>query len=362
MEEEGINIVMWLENLTMLLFECRLKVKIIGQIAEGGFSIVYEAREYGGGKGKAKKKKKRYALKRMVCADEEVLKKCRDEAQVHESLRHPNLLPLLGIKFERQDKLTLCYMLFPFLSSSLRDEINQRGLLLENAPPQDVKPFHERELLEIFSGCVDGVAHMHERGLAHRDIKVENVMFDSSGKPVLIDYGSVGPVHIALRTRTDVLSLVDGASLNSTVSYRAPELFEGGTRYGQDEPDVDGRIDVWSLGCLLFAMMYGCSPFECEFRPNGIKVVECSHLRILGTLPRPPRGSHLDGRYNKDILDFVEWMLTQDRMKRPNIQDVSLKLDALLKTVGGTWCWRKQNLHRIASADSQEMDAFVEFV
>ena len=73
------------------------------------------------------------------------------------------------------------------------------------------------------------------------------------------------------RTRSILLSIVDEASVNSTVSYRAPELFDGGARHGDNEPDIDGKMDVWSLGCLLFGMMYGVSPFECEFRGEDVR-------------------------------------------------------------------------------------------
>ena len=46
------------------------------------------------------------------------------------------------------------------------------------------------------------------------------------------------------------------------------------------------RTDVWALGCLLFAWWFGYSPFECEFYGQAIKVVECSSLRVLSSVPR----------------------------------------------------------------------------
>jgi len=381
----------------IITFDNGKSVRINKQIAEGGFSVVFEAVEIETTPPKKIKKRmknnlsyyhnnnnknnarKKYALKRVLCADDESIQKCREEAAVHSSFNHPNLLPLLGITFEKSkdnNDFEFCYLLFPYLSKSLRDDINERHVLTTTQEDSiKVKPYKDRELLEIFSGCVDAVIAFHEKNLAHRDIKVENIMFHPvSNAPILIDYGSVGPLELQVRTRSDILHISDSSAMNSTVSYRAPELFDGGTPHGKDEPAIDGRTDVWSLGCLLFAMMYGVSPFECEFVKNDnhhhhgshsdggtVRVVECSQLRVLGQMPRPIPNSALDRRYNKnfpELLDFVEHMLTQDRLLRPNIDQVVARLDVLLKKVDGTWRWR----HNDDDSDSDEVDAFVQFV
>ena len=118
--------------------------------------------------------------------------------------------------------------------------------------------------------------------------------------------------------------------------YRAPELFDGGARHGEDEPDIDGRIDVWSLGCVLFAMMYGVSPFECEFRGEKTVVVDCSHLRVLGNIPTPGHHTALANRYGPDLIQLVKWMVTKDRTLRPTIEEVTERLNTLQKQFGST--------------------------
>ena len=71
-------------------------------------------------------------------------------------------------------------------------------------------------------------------------------------------------------TRTDALELTERAARHTTMPYRAPELFEGGIgmRPGPNVTLDHGKCDSWSLGCVLFAVMYGTSPFEMDFNKN----------------------------------------------------------------------------------------------
>lgn len=323
-------------------FDNGRKVYIGQKIADGGFSVVYESGEYNTLQGK--ENKPCFALKRIICGDRDTVEKCQKEASVHRAFNHPNLLPLLALKFDSNgpNNCTVCYMLFPLLKTSLRDEISRRGLLLSNPMPNELHVFKPKDMIEIFCGVVDGASCMYEHGYTHRDIKVENVMLDSMGTPILMDFGSVGPARIVLQSRSDCLKLVDQASENTTMPYRAPELFEGGARYGEDEPDIDGGVDVWSLGCILFALMYGVSPFECEFRGDKVNVVDCSHLRILGNIPTPEPHSNLAKRYDPELMTFVKSMLTQDRTLRPSIEEVLETADEFLRRYGGTRRWRRK--------------------
>jgi len=332
-------------------YASRRKIEIIRQIAEGGFSVVYSAKDcvdslrntndnlittasLGG--------RRSFALKQIICHDEGVTRKCREEAALHRTFHHPNLMPILACKFDRNATYgefngMICYMLFPLYESSLRDQINKRNLLSTSTSLEPIHPWSEREIIEIFAGIVDGVKTIHNQGYAHRDVKLENVLLDYRNKPVLMDFGSVSPVKMPINTRSALMALFDDASINCTMSYRAPELFEGGARFG--EPEIDGRIDVWSLGCVLFGMMFGASPFECEFRGDTVKIVECSYLRVLGNVPTPAPGTKLSSLYHADLLETVKWMLNQDRVTRPTIEKVSRRVDELLIQFNGKRLW-----------------------
>jgi serine/threonine kinase 16 len=353
-----------------LTFDNGIQVRIGKQIAEGGFSFVFEAivisdgaavntvthSSHGG----------QLALKRINCPDHELLQSCREEAGIHRSLpKHDNLLELLGLKFERDsssNEYNVCYMLFPYIPTSLRGEMTERNILQQSNSRQ--RPFATKEILSIFGGILDGLSTMHSNNISHRDVKIENVLLkrgqsyrdghrSTSGyTPVLMDFGSAGPLTIQFNSRHEVLSAIETASQHTTLSYRPPELFEGGLRHNDGTKLLDyGKVDVWSVGCVLFGLMHGCSPFEMEFvRSNspydsdGVRIVDCTHLKILGEVPYPPWvkqsgiAKQPNNGYPIEIYDFVRFMVCHDRRKRPDIQQVRTKFgDLHMKLTGTKW-------------------------
>lgn len=304
------------------------KVRVGRQIAEGGFSFVFEAFDVSGDK--------KYALKRIRCNDHaEILQGCRREAGVHRAVNHPNLMPLLGMTILDDAD---CFMLFPFYGHSLRQEVNRRTFDRVDHTSTSHAPWHERVVLQVFLKILHGVQALHAANMTHRDIKLENIMFlhVQSREPVVMDFGSVGPLVQKIDTRRQVLQMTEDASIHTTLPYRPPELFEGGVRAG--DADVDYcKVDVWSLGCTLFAMLYGASPFESIFgRSDGrLQIVECTQLNVLKSIPVPPAHTNVASWYSSDLQLLVTEMLTQDRHERPNLSTVVTKVGALIHQQGG---------------------------
>ena len=380
---------------------------------------------------------KKYALKRINCSDHEIIQSCRHEAGIHRSLpvHHPNLLELLGLKFDNTTtsddnnmssssisssshghgssssqqhiEYNVCYMLFPYITNSLRDEITFRNIISHdisnNHQSQSAaynsstttrrQPFSTKEVLHLFGGLLDAVTAMHNSNISHRDIKLENVLlnnnmtgYDDDGvaatttrvgssskskssrmrmQPVLMDFGSAGPLTRQIKSRQDVLTIVEESASHTTLPYRPPELFDGGLlRYNNNNNTevLDyGKVDVWSLGCVLFGLMHGISPYEMEYTRRGnsrgqyglVRVVECTHLKILDEVPLPPWASvgkgvndnddssgadGRDGKYPLSIYKFVRYMVNHDRNQRPNIHEACQKFGELyLKLLGERW-------------------------
>jgi serine/threonine kinase 16 len=104
--------------------------------------------------------------------------------------------------------------------------------------------------------------------------------------------------------------------------YRAPELFDVKTGTTLDE-----KVDIWSLGCTLYAMAYGSSPFEVNVDQGGSVA-----LAVLNNQYKFPN----DDNYSQDVKDIIQWMLTTNPQNRPTIHQVLHKLNELLKEEGSS--------------------------
>ena len=88
--------------------------------------------------------------------------------------------------------------------------------------------------------------------------------------PILMDLGSLTPSPTPISTRTTALQVQDTAAEHSTLPYRAPELFD--VRVGTT---VDTKVDIWSLGCTVYACLVGKSPFERRSEETGGSLTMC---------------------------------------------------------------------------------------
>lgn len=292
---------------------------VVGKLlAEGGFSFVYLTKESDSGQ--------QYALKKMVCQDSEARASARKEADMHERFSHENLLPLVDKSFHPHSSnpgWEICWLVFPLYKCSLRDEIS-RQVLSEGSKSN----WTVAEVLEIMQGICRGVQEMHCAGVAHRDVKPENVLLPASRghcwAPVLMDFGSCGDTEVPIQGRREAMAEVELAAQLCTMQYRAPELY--------DMPSDIGVLsyalaDVWSVGCTGYCCILGYSPFEVEFdkhAPYKARQVECSHLRILGPIPWPKGGPRNDTP--EWLKDTLRWILAVDPKARPDVGQVLERL------------------------------------
>jgi serine/threonine kinase 16 len=277
-------------------------------------------------------------------------------------------------------------MLFPLCTESLRDMVNRLNPFLQSnknntsinsntgtGTNMTLAPMSELMALQLFRQVCYGVQALHICGYTHRDIKLENILILqqqlsslSSTLPhlVLMDFGSSGPLERTIVSRKDILETIEQASQHTTMPYRPPELFDGGIRLNSTGSNNAANtnqvldycaVDVWSLGCTLHAILYGASPFECEFVQSSslshyqpsigsgggttsstIKIVDCSHLSIIGNIPLPkyPPISlwYTDTIRNELLLP----MLQQDPLKRPKLISIVQTIERMIVQLGGT--------------------------
>jgi serine/threonine-protein kinase len=169
------------------------------------------------------------------------------EVRITAQLQHPNIIPLIDSGRVKG----LAYAVFPYVEGeSLRDL-----MLRQPRVPLAGALLWTREIAEALD-------YAHQRGVVHRDIKPENILL-SNGQAVISDFGVAYARHLA--AAEGAVTAV-GETLG-TPAYMSPEQIEAGR--------VDGRSDVYSLGCMLYEMLAGRPPFD---EPSVRKVLN-AHLR-----------------------------------------------------------------------------------
>nr|XP_019042256.1 NAK protein kinase [Kwoniella bestiolae CBS 10118]OCF21186.1 NAK protein kinase [Kwoniella bestiolae CBS 10118] len=304
--------------------------KIEKLLGEGGFSFVYLIRDLSSDR--------LYALKKiLITSGQEGVKEAMREVEAYRRFRHPNIIKILdsAVVQDEGGEGKIIYLFLPYYSrGNLQDAMASSSVTGNRMP--------ERKLLELFHGTCLAVRAMHNYHLAavsasypptreddplvgepvfdhdeelanaeqgelipyaHRDIKPANIMIADDGNPVLMDFGSTIKARINVETRQQALLEQDIASEHSSMPYRAPELFDVKTGKTLDE-----KVDIWSLGCTLFAVAYGHSPFEVD----GTSIA----MAVGSGRYRHPAG------YSENLVSLIDAMLVVDPDQRPDIQKV----------------------------------------
>jgi len=102
--------------------------------------------------------------------------------------------------------------------------------------------FSEDMAMDYMKKLIGACHHMHSQGIVHRDIKPENIMLSISGELKIIDFGLS-----KIQEGTKKLKTIAG-----TPYYMAPEVLDG---------KYDSKVDIWSLGVMLYVFMSGYLPF-----------------------------------------------------------------------------------------------------
>ncbi|CAG7849600.1 Serine/threonine-protein kinase 16; AltName: Full=Myristoylated and palmitoylated serine/threonine-protein kinase; Short=MPSK; AltName: Full=Protein kinase PKL12; AltName: Full=TGF-beta-stimulated factor 1; Short=TSF-1; AltName: Full=Tyrosine-protein kinase STK16; AltName: Full=hPSK [Serendipita indica DSM 11827] len=166
-----------------------------------------------------------------------------------------------------------------------------------------------------------GMKRMHVP-YAHRDIKPGNVMLSDEGNPILMDFGSTVVARMYIATRSEALTQQDIAAEQSTMTFRAPELFDVKTGVTLDE-----KVDIWSLGCTLYALAYNRSPFETAEQAGG----SIAMAAMNGQYKHPAAAA---GAYSQGLRDLIDACMVVDPASRPDIHRILEITDGVLRTLG----------------------------
>ncbi|KAF8403892.1 hypothetical protein HHK36_011998 [Tetracentron sinense] len=270
-----------------------LKIHIRNAIAEGGFSCVYLARD-------AIHSSKQYALKHIICNDEESLELVMKEISVMKLLRgHPNIVSLLAHTILDMGRTKEALLVMEFCEKSLVTVLESRG----------GGYFEEKQILSIFRDVCNAVFAMHCQSppIAHRDLKPENLLLGSDGMWKLCDFGSTSTNHKRFERPEEMGIEEDTIRKHTTPVYRAPEMWDLFRR-----ELINEKVDIWALGCLLYRICYFKSAFDGE-----------SKLQILNGNYRIPELP----KYSSIITDLIRDMLQDSPDTRPDITQARALLD-----------------------------------
>ena len=221
-------------------------------------------------------------LPALAAASPEVRARFVAEARVTARVEHPNVCEISDISETDDGRL---YLVMPYYG-----DVTLKARLREGALPVE-------EALDWFRQTCAGLAAVHAAGIIHRDLTPGNLIRDEGGVVKILDFGLAKVVNVTLGTGNRTLG---------TVAYMAPEQLIG--------PDLDHRADLWSLGVILFEMLWGRRPFASERMAD-----QMGEITGVADLAFPDLPAGADPR----IGEIVRGLMALDPEDRPSLAEVA---------------------------------------
>jgi serine/threonine protein kinase len=264
---------------------------LVAKIGEGGMAEVWEAHHVF--------LDNRVAVKFLLpeyARNRELQERFLNEAKRQAQLQHQNIVPALD--FFQVDGRS--YLVMQYVEGQSLDE-----RLKKPNPPLSIDEIHS-----ISWDVLSALDHAHLQGVIHRDVKPANVLLDRSGRALLMDFG------IAKALREERSMTMTGTSMG-TPDYMSPEQI-------REPRKVDARSDVYSFGCVLYAMLSGDPPFGTE--ATSPFVVQDRQVRDT-----PPALVYSNSKVPPVVGDVVFRCLEKDPAKRfQSCGAVMIALDAAI--------------------------------
>jgi non-specific serine/threonine protein kinase/serine/threonine-protein kinase len=272
--------------------------KLLQQIGEGGFGVVFEAEQ-------ERPVKRRVALKviKPGMDTREVIARFEAERQALAMMNHPNIAKVFdagttgaqaregegekGRGGERELQVPFQVSPSPRLPFSPSTCTGRPFFVMELVQGVPITEYCDqcklttRERLELFVTVCQAVQHAHQKGIIHRDIKPTNVLVtiqDGRPAPKIIDFGVAKAINQQLTEHTHMTAF---AQLVGTPLYMSPEQAE------LSPLGVDTRSDIYSLGVLLYELLTGTTPFD----KDRLHSASYDELRRIIREEEPPRPS-----------------------------------------------------------------------
>jgi len=266
------------------------KYEIVRPIGKGAMGMVYLAHDT--------VLERDVALKVMVSQiadDPELIQRFSREAKAVARMTHPNVVTVFDLGTHTDGS--------PYIAMELL-----KGQDLQKAMRTPPPLAHDRKVAIIVQ-VLAGLAHAHQAGIVHRDIKPANIFINQDGTVKIMDFGVA---------RLTTASMTGTGNIVGTADYMSPEQVKGAK--------VDGRSDLFSVGCMLYELLAGRRPFHSD---NLMAIFyKITHEDVdFGLLPPGPEFAALRPILEKALAKGLE-----DRYQ--TAYDFAVALREYLKTWG----------------------------
>jgi serine/threonine protein kinase len=274
------------------------RYRLLSKLGEGGMGAVYKAEQISLKRACAVK-----LLKADVASTELMLRRFDAEAKAVAALSHPNTVNIYDFG---QDTDGTFFIAMEFVEGrSLRDVIHTES------------PLPIRRALAIASQVASSLADAHSHNIIHRDLKPDNVMLSVRGRQKdvvrVLDFGIA---KLRDEGRATQAAMTQAGDMLGTPQYMAPEQIRA--------EQIDGRTDVYALGCILYEMLTGRMPFE------GATVLAILSKHLTET-PVAPSQRRTDLQIPPHIDQLVMAAVAKDPNARPATMELfGEQLNALL--------------------------------
>ncbi|NJL94988.1 MAG: serine/threonine protein kinase, partial [Anaerolineae bacterium] len=279
------------------------KYRLVKLLGEGGMGAVYRAYQEDLEREVAVK-----VLSSSLVTQPDYVERFNREAKTAAALEHAHIVPIYDYGMQSvADGATLIYYVVMRLltGGSLAERIAHRE--------STQRPFPSpAEISTIVQQLASALDYAHTRGVVHRDIKANNVMFDDQGTAFVVDFG--------IAKLLDATSNITGTGMTmGTPSYMAPEQWRG--------DDVGPASDQYALAVLVYALLTGRLPFEAETpfqmmhkhlneQPTPLSLHRADLSPELEATLHKALAKEASGRFSR-VRDFAEALQTAIHKEAP---------------------------------------------
>ncbi len=273
------------------------RYEVLSELGKGGMGVVYRARHRMMQRDVALKViSARYTANRLA------IERFQQEVRAAAKLSHPNIVAA----FDAEQAGDVHFLVMEFIAGkSLLQLVQERG------------PLPVQECCDLIRQACLGLQHAHEQGMVHRDITPQNLMVTPPGQLRILDFGLArlecqsGDVSPTTKT---AMNLTAVGMVLGTPDFMAPEQLA-------DARSADARSDIYSLGCTLFFLLTGKTPFGAgSFSEMLAANTPGSSLRRMALRPDAP----------PELVRLLERMTHEDPAKRfRSMAEVAIEIQSL---------------------------------